>query len=97
MTILTIDLRLSKADDIEITEDELIVALKDGRTVTAPLAWYPRLIHSTKEERKNGRLIGDGEGIHWENLDEDISVEHLLAGIPSQESQKSLKRWLKNR
>ena len=97
MTILTIDLRLSKAQDIEITEDELIVALEDGRTITTPLAWYPRLAFGSENERNKWRLIGDGEGIHWEDLDEDISVEHLLAGIPSNESQKSLQRWLTNR
>ncbi|NQU29064.1 MAG: DUF2442 domain-containing protein [Anaerolineae bacterium] len=82
---------------IENKEDKLVVTLQDGRTVTAPLAWYPRLVHSTKEERNNWRLIGGGEGIHWESLDEDISVEHLLAGIPSNESQKSLQQWLKSR
>ena len=82
---------------IENKEDKLVVTLQDGRTVTAPLAWYPRLVHSTKEERNNWRLLGGGEGIHWESLDEDISVEHLLAGIPSNESQKSLQQWLKSR
>ena len=97
MTILTIDIRLSKAENIEITENELVVALQDGRTVTVPLAWYPRLLHGTNEERNNWRLIGGGEGIRWENLDEDISIEHLLAGIPSNESQKSLQQWLKSR
>ena len=82
---------------IEITEDELIVTLEDGRTIIRPLAWYPRLTFGTENERNNWRLIGDGEGIHWEDLDEDISIEHLLAGIPSNESQKSLQRWLTNR
>jgi len=94
MTTLTIDIRLSKAESVDVTNDELIVALKDGRTVSMPLAWYPRLLHATETERKNWRLIGGGEGIHWESLDEDISVEHILAGIPSNESQKSLQRWL---
>ena len=97
MTTLTIDIRLSKVENIEITDDELIVALQDGRTVSMPLAWYPRLLHGTAEERQNWRLIGGGEGIHWERLDEDISVEHILAGIPSNESQKSLQRWLAGR
>ena len=97
MTTLTIDIRLSKAESVDVTDDELIVALKDGRTVSMPLAWYPRLLHGTEAERKNWRLIGGGEGIHWESLDEDISVEHILAGIPSNESQKSLQRWLATR
>ena len=97
MTTLTIDIRLSKAESVDVTNDELIVALKDGRTVSMPLAWYPRLLHATETERKNWRLIGGGEGIHWESLDEDISVEHILAGIPSNESQKSLQRWLATR
>ncbi|MBC8334983.1 MAG: DUF2442 domain-containing protein [Anaerolineales bacterium] len=82
---------------IENKEDKLVVTLQDGRTVTAPLAWYPRLLHGTSEERNKWRLIGGGEEIHWEILDEDISVEHLLAGIPSNESQKSLQQWLKSR
>lgn len=97
MTILTIDVRLSNAENIEITQDELIIALEDGRTVSVPLAWYPRLLHGTDEERRNWQLIGNGEGIHWEDLDEDISVEHILAGVPSNESQKSLQRWLAGR
>lgn len=59
-----------------------------------PLAWYPRLLHAGLEERRNARLIGGGEGIHWDDLDEDISVEGLLAGRRSGESQASLKRWL---
>ena len=83
--------------NIEITEDELIVALEDGRTIITPLAWYPRLAFGTESERNNWRLVGDGKGIHWEDLDEDISIEHLLAGIPSNERQKSLQRWLTNR
>ena len=97
MTTLTIDIRLSNAENVEVTDDELIVALQDGRTVSVPLAWYPRLLRGTDEERQNWRLIGNGEGIHWEDLDEDISVEHILAGVPSNESQKSLQRWLANR
>ena len=83
--------------NIEVEEDVLIVALQNGRILTVPMAWYPRLLHGTDEERKKWRLIGGGEGIHWESLDEDISVEHLLAGIPSNESQKSLQRWLESR
>jgi len=69
----------------------------DGRTVTAPLAWYPRLLHGTAKERANWRLIGGGEGVHWPDLDEDISVENVLLGHPSGESQRSFKQWLETR
>lgn len=62
-----------------------------------PLAWYPRLLHGTPEERNNWRFIGDKEGVHWTNLDEDISIENLLSGKPSGESQRSFKRWLDKR
>jgi len=68
--------------------------LVDGRVISVPLAWYPRLEHGSPQERDNWRLIGEGEGIHWPELDEDISIEGLLAGRPSGESQASLKRWL---
>ncbi len=97
MNTLGIELRLAKVQNVRVTEDELIVALEDGRTILIPLVWYPRLLHGTKEERQNWRLIGGGQGIHWPELDEDISVEHLLAGIPSGESQKSLQKWLAKR
>ena len=80
-----------------IVEESVIVELRDGRTVTAPLAWYPRLLHGTARERRNWRLIGGGVGIHWPDLDEDLSVEAILAGRPSAESQASLKKWLANR
>jgi hypothetical protein len=82
---------------VTVTDDELIVSLDDGRTVSVPLVWYPRLLHGEETERANWRMIGRGEGIHWPDLDEDISVEGLLAGRPSGESQKSLKRWLEER
>ncbi len=80
-----------------MSEDSVTVDLSDGRTVTVPLAWYPRLAHGTPTERNNWRLIGRGEGIHWPDLDEDISVASLLAGHPSGESQTSLHRWLESR
>jgi hypothetical protein len=73
------------------------VDLSDGRSIAIPLAWYPRLVHGTLSERGNWRLIGNGEGIHWPDLDEDVSVAALLAGTPSRESGKSLGRWLKQR
>lgn len=85
------------AETVAVTAEELTVRLADGRRVSAPLAWYPRLLNGTPAERKKWRLIGDGEGIHWSALDEDISVENILAGKPSGESQKSFKRWLAGR
>jgi hypothetical protein len=85
------------AENVTITEDTLAVDLSDGRTISVPLAWFPRLLHASPEERDNWRLIGKGQGIHWEDLDEDISVEGLLAGKPSGESQVSFKKWLQAR
>ena len=80
-----------------MTHDALTVDLSDGRSITVPLAWYPRLMNATASELQNWRLIGKGYGIHWEELDEDISVEGLLLGKPSGESQTSFKRWLSGR
>ena len=85
------------AQRVTLTEDSVVVDLTDGRTVSAPLAWYPRLFHGTAEERDNWRLIGGGEGIHWPDLDEDLSIESLICGRPSGESQSSLKHWLETR
>jgi len=89
--------RRELAQTVRVTEDALIADLVDGRTITVPLAWFPRLAHSTPAERLNWRLIAGGEGIHWPDLDEDISVESLLAGRRSGESQESLRRWLQQR
>lgn len=91
------DLRGARAVDVKVTQDELTVQLEDGRTLAVPLVWYPRLLHASKEERSRWRLIGHGVGIHWPSVDEDISIEGLLAGRPSNESQESLKRWLEAR
>lgn len=85
------------ARSVEVTETELKVELEDGRRVVVPLAWYPRLAHGTFKERNHWRLIGRGDGIHWPDLDEDISVEGILAGKHSMESQRSFKRWLESR
>ena len=79
---------------IRVTEDTLTAELADGRTIPVPLAWYPRLVHATPGERGNWELIGGGQGIHWLDLDEDISVENLLAGRKSGESQRSFRQWL---
>ena len=83
-----------RAQSVAVTEDALVVELVDGRTVTVPLAWYPRLVHGTPAERTHWRFIGEGEGIHWPDLDEDISVEGLLAGRRSGETPASLRRWI---
>ncbi|MBH0203671.1 MAG: DUF2442 domain-containing protein [Nitrospira sp.] len=82
------------AETVTVTEDTLTVELSDGRSLSVPLAWFPRLVHAPPAERKSWRLIGRGHGIHWNKLDEDISVEGLLAGKPSGESQASFKKWL---
>jgi hypothetical protein len=97
MTTLAIEIRMVSAQNVQVTDDALIVDLSDGRTVSVPLAWFPRLLHGSPEERNKWRLIGDGEGIHWPDLDEDISVENLILGKPSGESQKSFKTWLEAR
>jgi len=68
------------ARDVRVTEDDLIVSLIDGRTITVPLAWFPRLLHATPEQRSRLEMMGDGEGIHWPEIDEDISVAGLLRG-----------------
>lgn len=85
---------MPEATRLEISDAALSVDLVDGRTVSVPLLWFPRLAHATSDERGHWRLIGRGEGIHWPDLDEDISVANLLAGRPSGESQRSFKRWL---
>lgn len=97
MSSSTTETSVARAETVTISDDAITVELSDGRTISAPLAWYPRLLHGTPEERSNWRLIGDGIGIHWPALDEDISVENLLAGKASGESQRSLKRWLEQR
>lgn len=97
MTILAVEIEIPFAVDVRVTEDTLSVDFSDGRTVSVPLGWYPRIEHASPKERTNWRLIGNGIGIHWERIDEDISVEGLLAGKPSGESQDSFKRWLQAR
>jgi hypothetical protein len=92
-----VEMEVPDATKVEVTDVELRVALSDGRTISVPLTWFPRLMHGTEVERSNVRLIGRGQGIHWSDLDEDISVEGLLAGWQSAESQASLKAWLEQR
>ena len=94
MSTSAIEIEIPLAQSVNVTEDTLHVDLSDGRTISVPLAWHPRLLHASPKERSIWRLIGKGRGIHWESVDEDISVEGLLAGRPSGESQTSFKEWL---
>jgi hypothetical protein len=91
------ELQAAKGTEVHVTDDTLTVDLTDGRTLSVPLAWYPRLFHGTPDERRNWRFIGGGTGIHWPDLDEDISIEGLLLGRRSGEVQASLQRWLQAR
>ena len=86
MNTLLDEPRLAAGEDVRVTGDTLSVELSDGRTITAPLAWFPRLLHGTARERN-----------HWPDLDEDISIEGLVLGKPSGESQPSFARWLGKR
>lgn len=83
------------ATNLRFTDESLIVDLADGRTITVPLSWYPRLAHATKEERDNWEMLFDGEGFSWRDLDEDLSVDGFIKGRPSGESKRSFERWLK--
>ena len=97
MSISAVEIAVPNAESVTVTEDTLSIDLSDGRTISVPLAWFPRLLRATQAERNNWRLIGRGHGIHWEGIDEDISAEGLLAGRPSGESQASFKQWLSER
>ena len=93
MTISSPATETATAKHVRVTEGTLVVELVDGRTVSVPIEWYPRLAEGRPSERRKWRLIGPGIGIHWPELDEDISVEDLLFGLPSNESPASLRRW----
>lgn len=80
--------------EVTVTTEKLIVDLADGRSLSVPLAWYPRLLHASPEERQNWQLLGDGYAIEWADLDEHIGIEGLLAGKRSGESPRSFERWL---
>lgn len=79
------------------SDDHLRAHLADGRIISVPLSWYPRLLHATREERQNYEIGGRGRGIHWPDLDEDISIQNLLEGRKSAESEPSLRRWIEDR
>ena len=83
MSSSPIEIVVARAIGVATTEDSLIVDLSDGRTISVPLGWFPRLTHGTAEERANWRFIGHGEGIHWPDLDEDLSIAGLMAGVDS--------------
>lgn len=78
---------------VEVSEEELTVSLSDGRVVRVPLSWYPRLSNALPQHRATWKFIGGGHGIHWPELDEDISVENVLLGQPSGESARSFAKW----
>jgi hypothetical protein len=94
MNSSVVELKTVLATKVQIDDVELTVDLSDGRTISAPLAWYPRLVQATQAERNQWRLIGQGKGIHWEDIDEDVSIENLILGKPSSESQASFEKWL---
>jgi hypothetical protein len=96
MSSSTVDQFLT-ASNVHIDDDTLICEFSDGRVLSVPIAWYPRLSHGTATERSNWRFTGSGRGIHWPELDEDISIENLLNGKHSGESQTSFKKWLESR
>ena len=97
MSTLVTEIQVGKGQDVTVTEDTLTLDLTDGRTISIPLAWYPRLLDGTLDERNHWEWIGDNEGIHWPDLDEYISVEGVIAGRRSGESQQSLQKWLEQR
>lgn len=93
MTILTLEIE-PLASDVVVDAQKLIVNLEDGRTLSIPLDWYPRLQYGSSEERQNYQLLGGGYAIEWPDLDEHIGIEGLIAGRRSTESAKSIQRWL---
>ena len=97
MSISTAETRAASATSVTVADETLTIELSDGRTISVPLAWFPRLLHGSADERSRWRLIGQGHGLHWPNLDEDISVQGLLEGKPSGESQRSFRDWLDRR
>jgi hypothetical protein len=97
MSSLAVEIQEARARSVKVSDDVLTVGLVDGRTVTVPLLWFPRLWHGTPRERNHFEIFGEGAYIHWPDLDEDLTVEDLLAGRQSGESPQSLKKWLQSR
>ena len=96
-TSVAVTLSLPRVVNVSVTDDTLSVDLEDGRTVSVPIGWYPRLAHGTLAERAKVQIAGAGFGLHWPDLDEDIGVEGILLGKPSTESPQSFEKWLKAR
>lgn len=92
-----VTLILARVLNVMVTDDTLSVDLEDGRTISVPIGWYPRLAHGTPAERTNFQISGAGYGIYWPDLDEDIGVEGLLLGKKSTEGRASFERWLQRR
>ncbi len=97
MTDSAVDAAVARATAVAFSGDKLTLQLVDGRSLSVPITWSPRLAHATPAEREHWRLIADGQGIQWPDLDEDISVRHLLEGRKSAESEKSINQWLNAR
>ena len=93
----SVEVTLARVLNVLVTDDTLSVYLEDGRTVSVPIGWYPRLASGTDSERSNFEISGAGYGVHWPDLDEDIGVEGLLFGKRSSESPNSFERWLNRR
>ncbi len=96
MTTLTLEIE-PVAVEVMVTGEKIIIDLADGRSLAIPLAWYPRLLYGTPQERENWQLLGEGYAIEWPDLDEHIGIEGLLAGRRSSEGKKSIERWLATR
>jgi hypothetical protein len=93
MTTLT-EISISPAVNVSVTNKFLTVELADGRKISVPTAWYPRLACGTPAERRQWTISYSGEGLHWEMLDEDISIKGLIAGLPSNENPAMIKKWM---
>ena len=97
MSSSALEIQQARASSVTVTEDTLTLDLEDGRTISVPLVWYPRLWHGTQAERNSFEIFGNGAYIHWPELDEDVMVAGLLAGQPSGENPSSLQKWLESR
>jgi len=87
----------ARVKDVRFTDDVLVVDLLDGRTISVPLVWYPRLLSATPEQRANWRMAGGGFGIHWPDIDEDLSTEGLLRGAPARRGSAATRGWSSDR
>lgn len=97
MNTSTLEMQCPTAEKVAVSDEWLIVGLSDGRVLSVPLVWYPRLLNGSRAERNRWRLIGKGIGIHWPALDEDLSIEGLLRGTKTGESRESFSKWMATR